>query len=276
MDASLRNDFAAAIAGSDVDLFGASLVVARLGGGIPDAISCAKVLDTIAEAATFHAGPGAGAEVLAQAIDHQLFTVMRFRGNAESYEDPRNSFIDSVLERRVGIPITLSLIYMEVASRLGLRCDGVGYPGHFIVRCGEPEDGIFVDPFHHGARLDRNELLANLHGMNLGNTSPESFLSAVTRRQILQRMLNNLHKTYQKVRDIERWHATVDLMLCIEPWNPALTGERGMLAFRLGDSAGALTDLERYVGSTAPETGPTGARRLLDQLRLQLGSEGRS
>ena len=277
VDSQLRHDFAAAIAGPDidVDLFSAALIVARLSGAVPDSVACGVTLDGLGEAAAFHAGHGAGTEVLAQAIDHQLFTVLRFRGNADKYDDPRNSFLDSVIERRVGIPITLSLVYMEIARRIGLRCDGIGYPGHFIVRCGDPEDGIFVDPFHQGARLDRNELLANLQGMNLGTTSPQSFLSAITRRQILQRMLNNLRNIYQKSRDLERWYATVDLLLCIEPWNSALTGERGMLAFRLGDSASALTDLERYVASTTPETGSTGARRLLDQLRLQLGIEGR-
>ena len=164
---------------------------------------------------------------------------------------------------------------MEIARRVGLRCDGVGYPGHFIVRCGEPEDGLFVDPFHQGARLDRMELIANLRGMNLGGASEETFLSAVTRRQLLQRMLLNLRNTFQEAKDIERWHACVDLLLCIEPWNASLTGERGMLAFRLGDSPGALDDLERYVAATSPETSSGGARRLLQQLRIQLRSEER-
>jgi regulator of sirC expression with transglutaminase-like and TPR domain len=278
VDSTLRDDFAAAIAGPDagVDLFGAALVIARVSGSSVSAARCVRRLDAMAEAASLHAGPSPGVEVLTQAIDHHLFTVLGFRGNASSYDDPRNSYLDIVLDRRVGIPITLSLVYMEIARRVGMRCDGIGYPGHFVVRCGEPEDGVFIDPFHQGARLDRNELLANLQGINLAGSSAESYLAGITRRQILQRMLYNLRNTFQESKDINRWHATVDLLLCIEPWNASLTGERGMLAFRLGNSSGALDDLERYVGATAPESASSGARRLLHQLRIQLASEERT
>jgi regulator of sirC expression with transglutaminase-like and TPR domain len=164
---------------------------------------------------------------------------------------------------------------MEVAQRLGLRCEGVGYPGHFIVRCGEPEDAIFVDPFHQGVRLDRAELLARLRGQALGGATPESFLTAITRRQFLQRMLRNLHHVFRERRDLERWRAVVELLLRLEPWNAAMVGERGMLHYRLGDAGLALVDLQRYVEASAPGAVSTGAVRLLDELRLQFGgSEG--
>ena len=297
MNADIVREFSAAIAGPDheVDLFGAAIAIANIGrldnpSHPVDGHAIARELDLIAEAVREHAGspheghpsatnsldPG----VLAHAVDHQLFTVLGYHGNASDYNDPANSYLDEVVAQRSGIPITLSLVYMEVAQRIGLQCDGIGYPGHFIIRCGGPETPIYVDPFHQGARLDREELLAGLRSVHLGGASPESFLSAITRRQMLQRMLNNLHLIFREQRDIPRWHLTVELLLALEPWNAALTGERGMLHYRLGEPQKALADLERYVGasantqhSTSTEGSPVsaGALRLLDELRLHFG-----
>jgi regulator of sirC expression with transglutaminase-like and TPR domain len=269
----LTKDFAAAIAGPDhaVDLFGAAIVIARLGGSRPDEHACLRTLDLWAEAALEHAGATRDPGRLAHAVDWQLFSVLGFHGATENYNDPVNSYLSEVIDRRAGIPITLSLVYMEIAQRIGLRADGVGYPRHFIVRCGDPEEPIYVDPFHQGARLDREELLAGLRGMELGSARPESFLAAVTRRQMLQRMLNNLHTLFRQARDIERWLQVVELKLCIEPWNAQLVGERGMLYYRTGEPQRALADLERYVEAAERAGVHAGALRLLDELRLRFG-----
>ncbi|MBA4180712.1 MAG: hypothetical protein C0506_09010 [Anaerolinea sp.] len=273
MISDVSHEFAEAIRGADhdVDLFGGAMLIARLGGHHVDPHRAASRLDLIAETVRDYAGEAAGADALAHAIDYQLFTIAGFHGNTGNYNDPENSYLDRVIDRKTGLPITLSLVYMEIAQRVGLRCDGVGFPGHFIVRCGEPEAGIFVDPFEQGARLDREELLARLRSIDIGAASPESFLSAVTRRQILQRMLNNLHGLFRARRDMERWHATTNLLLQLEPWNAPLTGERGMLSYRLGNPAAALDDLERYVEATGRPRVSAGALRLLDELRLQQG-----
>jgi len=264
-------EFARATAGrdSEVDLFGAAMIVARLRDGQADTHAVARELDLIAEAARERAGETLDPETLSQAVDHELFIVRGFHGNSQEYGEPENSFLDQVLATRTGIPIALSLVYMEVAQRVGLRCDGIGYPGHFLVRCGDPESPIFVDPFNQGVRLDREELLAPLRGEQIAGASPESFLAAVTRRQILQRMLQNLHMAYRERRDLQRWLAVVELALRIEPWNAALVGERGMLYYRLGTPDLALHDLQRYVDSSEPGTVSAGARRLLDELRLR-------
>jgi regulator of sirC expression with transglutaminase-like and TPR domain len=265
------HEFSEATAGrdSDVDLFGAAMLIARLGDPEADPNAVARELDLVAEAVLEHAG-GRDTQSLVNAINHELFEVRGFHGNSTSYNDPANSYLDRVVERRTGLPITLSLVYMEVAERVGLRCDGVGYPGHFLVRCGEPEEGVYVDPFHQGTRLDREELVARLRGQDLGGAQPESFLAACTRRQILQRMIRNLHLVFREQRDVERWMATVEFALCLEPWNAALVGERGMLHYRLGDHKAAVTDLKRYVEAT-PAAAAGGARRLLDELRLRTG-----
>ena len=100
------------------------------------------------------------------------------------------------------------------------------------------------------------------------------FLASVTRRQILQRMLNNLHAIFRDRRDLDRWYAVLELQFRLEPWNAALVGERGMLHYRLGRLDEAFRDLEAYVSSGGrPETS-TGAIRLLDQLRLRYGGTG--
>ena len=275
----LNEDFEAftrAITGADheVDLFGAAMVIARLDGHPADPHRTAARLDAFAEAAREQAGEGASPDALAHAIDHQLFSVQGFQANTDDYTDPANSYLDQVVERRRGIPITLSLVYMEVGQRIGLHCDGIGYPGHFMVRYGGIEDAVYVDPFQQGIRIDRAELLARLRTLNVGTANPEMFLASVTRRQILQRMLNNLHAIFRDRRDLDRWYAVLELQFRLEPWNAALVGERGMLHYRLGRLDEAFRDLEAYVSSGGrPETS-TGAIRLLDQLRLRYGGTG--
>lgn len=268
--------FAQAIKGADheVDLYGAAIVIARLGGHTVDPNRTAAQLDNFAEAAREHAGEGASPDALSHAIDHQLFSVHGFHGNTEDYADPENSYLDRVVQRRAGLPITLSLVYMEVAQRIGLQCDGIGYPGHFIVRYGSPEHPTYVDPFQQGARIDRAELLARLRSLDIGTANPETFLAAVTRRQVLQRMLNNLHTIFRDRRDLDRWYAVLELQLRLEPWNAALVGERGMLHYRLGRADQAFHDLEAYVASGDRLETSTGAIRLLDQLRLRYGGTG--
>lgn len=269
-------DFKRAITGADheVDLFGAAMIISRLGGHRVEPHRTARQIDLMAEAALEHAGGDTTPHALAHAIDHQLFNACGFRGDTETYNDPRNSYLDLVVDRKLGIPITLSMLFMEVAQRVGLQCDGVGYPGHFIVRYGGAEDPTFIDPFQQGARIDREELLSRLRAHRLGGAHPEMFLSGVTRRQILQRMLNNLLVIFREERDLERWYAVLELQILLEPWNARLVGERGMLHYRLGRAEPALADLEAYVSATDGPAPSPGALRLLDQLRLQLGGMG--
>lgn len=273
MDRTDFDDFASAIRGADheVDLFGAAMVIARLGGHHVDPFRAAASLDRFAEAVLDRAGDGASQDALAHAIDHQLFTIEGFHGNTTNYPDPANSYLDRVVEERSGIPITLSLVYMEVAQRVGLECDGVGYPKHFIVRYGGAEDPVYVDPFQQGARIDREELIAGIRTLKTDVAHPGTFLTAVTRRQIIQRVVTNLHTLFRDRRDLERWYAVLELHLRLEPWNAPLIGERGMLHYRLGRLEQALDDLETYVtAGDRPVTSP-GAIRLLDHLRLRRG-----
>ncbi|HJP41468.1 MAG TPA: transglutaminase-like domain-containing protein [Dehalococcoidia bacterium] len=245
------SDFKRAVSGrpEEIDLFGAAIAIASLSGNRPDRSAVSRELDAIASGAISHAGGAVGESGLSQAIDFQLFTKLRFRGAVEGYGDPENSFLDRVIERRVGIPISLSLVYMQVAERIGLHSEGVGYPGHFLVRVGQRESAFFVDPFNQGARLDTLELKARLESVELGGARADMFLVPVTHRQLLQRILNNLRRPFRRQRDVRCWRDTIELALCIEPWNHSLVGERGMLSYRLGDLSRAVGDLEQFVES---------------------------
>lgn len=271
MQIETLREFENAVAGasSEVDLFGAAMLIARIGGDQPNPHGYARKLDLLGDAVLEH-NPGRDTASLVNAIDHLLFEVEGFRGNQLAYSDPANSFLHEVIDRKTGIPITLSLVYMEVAQRVGLRCEGIGYPGHFIVRCGGPEAPIFVDPFHQGVRLDHEELLAGLRGMDGLSGQPETYLAAVTSRQILQRMLMNLYNCYRASSDQIHLLAVVEMLLCIEPWNSALVGERGLLHYRLGHDKPALADLEAYVAFRGIQPCPPAAHAALAELRTKL------
>lgn len=276
MEHTPESDFAKAIAGHDheVDLFGGAVAIARLGRDDVDGHALARELDLIAEAVRERDAERSGPGPLARAVAVELFENLGYRGNRERYTDPENSYIDRVIERRLGIPITLSLVYMEIAQRVGLECDGIGFPGHFLVRCGG-DDGFFLDPFNGGQQLTRDDLEGRLEGHTVDLPSLDSLLAAVTRRQILQRMLVNLCVAYQGMGDAPRWIAALGFRLRLEPWNAALYLERGLLHHQQGGEALALADLERYVGSGAADLSPR-ALRVLEDLRMRHGREGGS
>jgi regulator of sirC expression with transglutaminase-like and TPR domain len=128
------------------------------------------------------------------AVREELFVVHGFRGDTEHYDDPRNSFLDSVLDRRVGIPITLSILVIEVARRLGLAVDPIGMPGHFLVREAVP-DAPWCDPFHGGVLLDLDGCRARFDEVFRGTRrlGPLDLLP-VPRRAVVARMLANLER----------------------------------------------------------------------------------
>jgi regulator of sirC expression with transglutaminase-like and TPR domain len=127
-----------------------------------------------------------------RALRAVLFEVHHFRGNDEAYYDPRNSFLNEVLERQLGIPITLAVVYIEVAARVGLKLLGVGFPGHFLVKYVVGGREVFIDPYHGGEILSGEECIARFHARAPGRTLDPRHLEAVSARQILARMLHNL------------------------------------------------------------------------------------
>jgi regulator of sirC expression with transglutaminase-like and TPR domain len=188
------------------------------------------------------------------ALNRVLFDEEAFRGNQEDYYDPRNSFLNDVLERRLGIPITLALVYMEVAQRIGFPLFGVGMPGHFLLKHYDIEgEETILDPFHGGNILTRADCQSRLDAIYSSQIAlqPE-FLQTVTRRQMLTRMLNNLRQIYMEGRDYRRALVVVDLVLALHPKSAEDMKERAMLRYALGQLRAAAEDLETYA-RMAPE-----------------------
>ena len=189
-----------------------------------------------------------------EALNRFVFTELGFSGNREQYEDPRNSCLNVVLDRRTGIPITLALVYIEVARRAGVRAEGVNFPGHFLVRVlqdlhtDDPGDGLIVDPFHGGAILNEHDCRVLLH-RHMGEEAawaPE-LLARATRRQILVRMLLNLKRLYVKWRSFPQARVITDLLLALSPSAVTELRDRGLLAYHMNDFPAALRDLEEYL-----------------------------
>ena len=187
-----------------------------------------------------------------KAVNEYLFEELHFVGNREKYEDPRNSCLNEVLDRRTGIPITLCVVYMEVARRAGLHIDGVNFPGHFLVRCPEVRSrgssGLIIDPFHGGALLSEHDcrlLLQRQVGSEVAFS--RSLLAPTTRMQILVRMLINLKRIYVHMRSFPQARDVTELLLAMTPSALSELRDRGLLAYHLNDVTGALRDLQTYL-----------------------------
>jgi regulator of sirC expression with transglutaminase-like and TPR domain len=183
-----------------------------------------------------------------ESINYQLFEIEGFRGNREDYYDPRNSFLNDVLDRKVGIPITLSVLYMEVGRRIGLRIEGVGMPGHFVVKCKHNGVEIFIDPFGRGEVLlpDACERkLTQLHGKDF--QFDRSCLEAVTHTQTLTRILRNLKAIYWNQRNYAKALGVIEKLLLINPTAAAEIRDRGFTHYQLNHLSRAIKDWSRYL-----------------------------
>jgi len=211
-------------------------------------------LDEIAGLVQPRLGPRNSPLSTIETINDVLFGVMGFRGNTENYNDPRNSFFNDVLERRVGIPITLSAVYLEVARRVSFPIVGVGMPGHFLVKYVDRENEFFLDPFNSGAVLTRDDCARRFAQM-FGETQPfsDQMLSAVSPRQMLFRMLNNLKAIYLRVHAYNKGLGMVDMMLLADPDAVEQYRDRGVLHAQLRHFGAASKDFERYL-KAAPDS----------------------
>jgi regulator of sirC expression with transglutaminase-like and TPR domain len=250
------------------DLAAPAFLIARLEYPRLDPGPYLDRLDSMGEAALRRIGadPGHDAplEARVDVLNRYLFTDLGFAGNRQQYDDPRNSCLNEVLDRRTGIPISLSLVYIEVARRAGLRAEGVNFPGHFLVRTlpdlhtDDPGEGLVVDPFHGGAILDEHacRLLLRRHLGEDAVWSPE-LLARATRRQILVRMLQNLKRLYVRWRSFPQARLVTDLLLALTPGAIGELRDRGLLAYHVSDYTAALRDLEEYL-ALARKTGNGG------------------
>lgn len=260
--------FAEAVTGPDFDLARAALTIAQAEYPELDVTGHLEQLRRLADRVADAAGAEDGAYRRLACVDYVLFRQEGFKGNEDDYYDPENSFLNRVMERRRGIPITLSVLYMEVARRAGLDAQGVGFPGHFLVKTVCEDQEVFVDPFHGASILspsDLQGLLDKLYGGRL-EVQPE-FLSAVSKRQIVQRMLNNIKLIYSNRQDLKRCLRTVEHLVILNPDDADQVRDRGLLRLRLEDSAGALADFERCLELAPDAASAQTVREQIERIR---------
>jgi len=192
-------------------------------------------------------------EQLAGILSGYLSGEQGFKGNTAAYYDPRNSFLNEVLDRRTGIPITLSTVYLEVARRAGIDARGVGLPGHFLVRLGAEGGHLLVDPFHAGAVLTEADCQKRLDRIFDGRVRIQpQMLDAVPKRRILERMLRNLKAVYVKEEDHARTLRVLDLLLVSAPESLEDLKDRGLVYAALDCYGFAVRDLEAYLFRAGP------------------------
>ncbi len=200
-------------------------------------------------------------------LSEYLFDELGFRGDDENFYDPRNSHLNQVLERRLGIPITLSLVYMEVGRRLKTPLLGIGLPGRFLVRHAEVEN-LFVDPFRGGILLSGDECRRIVEGyMPAGFKWRASMLDPVSNRQMLARMVHNLKAIYLEREDYVRALEVSDFALALDPDSIYNRRDRGIVHYQLGHSAEALDDLAHYLASAPAGGDSEGLHALVAELR---------
>jgi regulator of sirC expression with transglutaminase-like and TPR domain len=197
------------------------------------------------------------------ALNRYLFDELGFRPNGEDYYDPRNSYLNQVVERRTGIPITLSLLYMAVADHVGLAFNGVCYPGHFLVKCELPDGMIVLDPFSKGRSLgiaDLQNRLREARGGEVSRAIVASLLVAASKRAILLRMLRNLKAIYLHSNDLDNALSIMDWIVAADPGHATEIRDRGMVYQELECFRAAMSDFEQYL-ELAPDSSDSGVIR---------------
>ena len=271
-----RERFTALVSGpeTELDLAEAALLIAQEEQPDLDVAHYLKRLDQLADAVRAKLPEAPTPQDRIQALNTHLFFEEGLRGNAGEYYDPRNSFLNEVLERKTGIPITLSVLYMEVGRRLGLPLAGVGFPGHFLVKYVGPDEEQVLDPFAGGAAVSEEQLAAKLKSM-YGDNNPfmaqiPQLLSPATKKEILIRMLRNLKGVYLQKGDFERALSIIDRILLLAPDFAMEVRDRGAVQQRLGRMQGAVRDFKRYLQLAPKAEDAANIRALIQRSVAQL------
>jgi regulator of sirC expression with transglutaminase-like and TPR domain len=259
---------------SDLDLARAALVIARVDYPELDAGPYLRRLDEMADAVAERAPREGRSPVdVVRSLNRYLFVEQGYSGNAREYYDPRNSFLNQVIDRRLGIPVTLSLLYLEVGWRLGLPFEGVAFPGHFLVKLHVDEGDVVLDPYHRGTSLALEELAerarAALGGGEDLQAAVPRLLAAAGKRQILARMLGNLRAIYERHGDHLRLLHVLSLLLVLDPHDPEGLRRRAAVYQALGNAGAALADWRRYLGSIADGEEAERVRETILELEVQ-------
>jgi regulator of sirC expression with transglutaminase-like and TPR domain len=235
----------------ELPLLDTALLIARDEYPAMDAAGYAATIQGYADTLRPKLGSETDLPATLTTINRYLFDELGFAGNNTQYDDPRNSYLNEVFDRKLGIPISLAVVQIELMRRLGLPLDGISFPGHFLVRL-PVDDGILVmDPYNKGRPVSADELKERA-SPHLGGQAPDDvqlieILAPATHRTILTRMLRNLNGLYQHAGDWERVARTSDRLLKLAPETPEALRDRGLAYRELGYTRGAREDLARYL-----------------------------
>ena len=263
---------AVTVPGDRIELARCALLVAACADPSVSVDDGLGLLDALAHGAAERVAAADAPLAQVNALSEHLFDVVGFSGNHDDYYDPRNSLLDQVLARKVGIPITLSLVYIETGARLGVPLAGIGMPGHFLVRH-EQETSLFIDPFHRGVLRSKREcaeLLSQISGSVRWNPA---FLDPVDNRSFLARILRNLGAIRTQREELAEAVDVLGLLIALQPDEPGHRRDRGVLRQRLGHGDLALEDLEHYLNCESNAPDAWNVRRLMERIRDSGGAQ---
>ncbi|MDJ0871365.1 MAG: tetratricopeptide repeat protein [Gammaproteobacteria bacterium] len=241
-----------AVSEPELNLAEAALAIATFEYPEMDTVGYLTRLDEMAEniRAELDVGSPDPLDMLGE-LNRYLYSHLGFSGNLTDYFDPRNSFLNDVLDRRLGNPISLSLVHMEVGRRLGLPVEGVSFPGHFLVKMDVDGGAVIMDPFLQGTSLSLDELARRAESVFDADTPVRELLPQLlenaSKKDILVRMLRNLKSIYQERQDYERLIHVVDMMLSVNPDLPRETRDRARVYQALDHHYAAIRDYRRYL-----------------------------
>ena len=247
----------------EIDLATAALLIAAIEYPDLDIDQQLAILDSLAEGAAYRIGQDRDPFYCVNNLSEYLFDEVGFQGNQGDYYDPRNSYLNEVLQRRTGLPITLCLVCMEVGKRLDIPLVGVGLPGHFVLSHRTQTD-LIIDPFRRGILLSEEEcaqILKNVLGTNVEWDS--SYLTPASNREFIARILRNLKGIYLNRRDHEQALDVVDLTMALRPDDLNERRDRGLIYYRLGHYQMALDDLRHFLASVPAGTDTSNVRKLV-------------
>lgn len=243
--------FSALLCRENFDLAEACLLIAQDAYPEVDVAHYLARIDAIAATVRSRVAGDAFAEQKVVALNRHLFKELGFCGNADNYYDPRNSYLNQVLERRTGIPITLSILYLELGRRLGLRLQGVSFPGHFLVKLRVSGGQLVLDPFCGGEAQSEAELRARLARVlpqrDADSLPLSQFLQAATPRQMLARLLRNLKGIYLQSEEAQNTLEVAQRMVMVAPHAAEEVRDRGLAYYKLDCFRAALADLQDYL-----------------------------
>jgi len=252
---------------SAIPLYEGALIIASAFDPDVEISEQLTLLDNLSHAARQDINSEQNPLQMVNALNSYLFDHLGLIGNESNYYDPRNSFVNQVLKNRTGIPITLSLIYIEIGRKLGIPFEGVGMPGHFLVRHAN-EVSFYIDPFHRGAILSKDECANLMQKTNPSVRWSDNFLLPISNIEILARILRNLCAIWLQQRQTANAILSLTLLITLQPDELGHYRDRGMLFYQSNSPGKALDDLSLYLTKTVAAPDKWYVQRVINSIQL--------